>query len=173
MPLTGLGTFKSHVSNTALTLRVSEHECKLAQAQLNAYRLNRGIIAEIRAQAREHAIALPAIFIHVNRDGSLALAVGAEPSPWPEGMIMVRSVEEINITNWQVTGANVSIPQYQFDLEVRWTDNDGNPRTHTGTYRYPNDISSMPLNVRRHYAEAMVIAAVRVQLGINEWSDYA
>ena len=86
---------------------------------------------------------------------------------------MVRSVEEIKITNWQQTGSNVPIPQYQFDLEIKWTDNEGNPHTHNGTYRYPNDIASMPLKVRRCYAEDMVIAAVRVTLGLNVWSDYS
>ena len=71
------------------------------------------------------------------------------------------------------TGTSVSIPQYQFDLEIKWTDNEGSPHTHNGTYRYPNDIASMPLSVRRRYAEDMVIAAARVTLGLNEWDDYA
>ncbi|MCK4444176.1 MAG: hypothetical protein KAW09_06510 [Thermoplasmata archaeon] len=148
-------------------------ECQLTQVRRLAYRHKRSIVAEIKAQAREHGITLPDIFIHINRDGSLALATGAPPHVWPEGMIMVRSVEEINITNWQATGSTVPIPQYQFDLEIKWTDNEGNPHVHTGTYRYPNDIASMPLNVRRRYAEEMVIATVRVTLGINEWSDYS
>ncbi len=86
---------------------------------------------------------------------------------------MVRSVEEVNITNWQTTGSNVSIPQYQFDIEIKWTDNDEQPHIHIDTYRYPNDLSDMPLNVRRRYAEEMVIATARVRLGIDEWSDYS
>ena len=173
MDLKGLGTFKSHIGEQSISLRLGNRECQLTHAQLAAYRFNRGIVAEIKAQARAHGVELPRVFIHVNRDGSLALATGTPPIPWPEGMIMVRSVEEINITNWTATGSNVSIPQYQFDLEIKWTDNEGNPHTHNGTYRYPNDIASMPLNVRRRYAEDMVIAAARVQLGINEWDDYA
>jgi len=173
MELKGLGTFKSHVSAQALSLRVGGRECELSQAQLAAYRFDRGLVAEIKAQAREHGITLPDVFVHVNRDRSLALATGAVPHIWPEGMIMVRSVEEINITNWQATGSSVSIPQYRFDLEVKWTDNDGNPHAHSGTYRYPNDVASMPLNVRRRYAEEMVVATARVTLGIDEWGDYA
>jgi len=173
MALTGLGTFKSHVSNIALSLRENDKECGLIHPQLAAYRFNRAIVAEIKAQARENGVTLPDVFVHINRDGSLAFATGAEPIPWPEGMILARSVEEINVTNWSVTGLNVSIPQYRFDLEVKWTDNDGVPHVHTGTYRYPNDIASMPLNVRRRYAEDMIIAAVRVTLGINVWDDYA
>jgi len=138
-----------------------------------AYRFRIGIKAEVRAQARELGIELPDIFVHVNRDGSLGLATGEAPIPWPEGMIMVRSVEEVNVTNWVATGSSVSIPQYQFDLQILWTDNDGEPHEHNGTYRYPNDIAAMPLNVRRRYAEEMVVATARVTLGIDEWSDYS
>lgn len=178
MALKGLATFKSHIRDKAVSLRIDDQECQLAHTQLAAYRFDRGIIAEIRAQAREHGITLPDIFVHVNKDGNWALATGARPVPWPEGLspegeIMVRTVEEINITNWQATGSNVPILQYQFDLEIKWTDTDGNPHIHNGTYRYPNDISDMPLNVRRRYAEDMIIAQVRVTLGINEWDDYA
>ena len=173
MALTGLGTFKSHISNDAFSLRVSGKECRLVQLQLAAYRFSRAIVAEIKAQARENGVILPEIFVHINRDGSLALATGAEPIPWPEGMILARSVEEVNITNWTATGSNVSIPQYQFDLEIKWTDNSGNPRVHTGAYRYPNDIASMPLAVRRRYAEDMIVATARVALGIDTWDDYS
>lgn len=173
MALESLATFKSHVRDEAISLCVGGKKCRLTQAQMAAYRFNRGIIAEIKAQAREHGITLPDIFIHVNRDGSLALATGAPPRIWPEGMIMARSVEEVNVTNWQVTGSKVPIAQYQFDLEIKWTDNEGNPRVHNNTYRYPNDIAPMPLSVRRRYAEDMIIATARVTLGINEWSDYS
>jgi len=173
MELTGLGTFKSTVSNDALSLRASGKECKLEHPQLAAYRFCQSIRAEIKAQAREHGITLPDIFVHINRDGSLALATGEEPVPtWPEGMIMARSVQEINVTNWIQTAPTVKIQQYQFDLEVKWTDNDGVPHVHNGTYRYPNDIASMPLNVLRRYAEDMIIATARVTLGIDTWNDY-
>jgi len=83
-----------------------------------------------------------------------------------------QSVDEMNITNWQETGANVQIPQYSFDLEIKWTDQFGVKREHSGTYLYPNDISEMPNKVRRRFAEEMIVAAARVELGIDEWEGY-
>ena len=80
-----------------------------------------------------------------------------------------QGVEEINITNWQETGTNVNIPQYSFDLEIKWTDQFGAKREHSGTYLYPNDISEMPNKARRRFAEEMIVATARVELGIDEW----
>jgi len=83
-----------------------------------------------------------------------------------------RSVDEIWIKNWEQTGSTVSIPQYQFDLIIKWTDADGIKHQHSGTYQYPNDIATMPLAVRRRYAEEMILATARVTLGIDEWEQY-
>lgn len=85
----------------------------------------------------------------------------------------MRSVNEINITNWTVTGANVPFPQYQFNLEIKWTDENGVQHTHgPQQYRFPNDIANMPLEIRRAFAEQMIIATARVTLGVNSWEDY-
>lgn len=43
--------------------------------------------AELKRQADITADSLPNIFVHVNRDGSLALATGHEPDVWPEDEI--------------------------------------------------------------------------------------
>jgi len=94
------------------------------------------------------------------------------PSEYMENAMSAKNVDMINISNWQETGSSVPIPQYQFDLEIKWTDQDGEKHQHNGTYRYPNDISAMPNNVRKRYAEEMIIATARVMLGINEWEDY-
>lgn len=85
---------------------------------------------------------------------------------------MVRSVDQLNITNWTVTGSNVPFPQYQFDIELWWTTDDGVRHHHADTYQFPNDISDMPLKVRRTHAEEMIYQTVRVALGIDEWEDY-
>lgn len=85
---------------------------------------------------------------------------------------MTRSVDAINISNWQQTGSNVPIPQYQFDLQIIWTDDSGVRHEHNATYRYPNDLASMPLAVRREFAEQQIIATARVQLGIETWEMY-
>jgi hypothetical protein len=85
--------------------------------------------------------------------------------------MVARSVDQINITNWQVTGLNVSIPQYSFVIEIKWTDNSGVKHTYGPiTKKYPNDIADMPLAVRRQFAEQMIIMTARVALGIDEWS---
>lgn len=42
------------------------------------------IEVELKRQADITADSLSSIFVHVNRDGSLALATGAEPNVWPE-----------------------------------------------------------------------------------------
>jgi len=84
-----------------------------------------------------------------------------------------RTVDEINITNFNNTGATTPFSRYTFSLEVKWTDEQGVARSNgptTGTF--PNDLASMPLSVRRKFAEAMITATIRVQLGIDDWSQY-
>lgn len=85
---------------------------------------------------------------------------------------MARSVDAIYITNWQETGSTVPIPQYQFDLRIIWTDDSGVRHEHSATYQYPNDLASMPLVVRRRFAEEQITTVVRVQLGIDTWEQY-
>lgn len=85
-----------------------------------------------------------------------------------------QSVDRIDITDWSVTGRNVQIPQYQFTLEIWWTDSDGLARHQPPqVYQYPNDISAMPLNVRKAFANAMIVATVRVTLGIDTWEQHS
>lgn len=95
-----------------------------------------------------------------------------EPATKEAIMAVRSSVHEINIGNFQQTGQSVNIDQYSFDLEVKWTDDDGVYHEHSGTYRYPNDLASMPLRVRRTFAIEQIIAVVRVTLGIDDWSMY-
>ena len=86
----------------------------------------------------------------------------------------VRSVDEINISNWAVTGESIKIPQYSFTIEIKWTDSDGVKHTYGPTTKlYPNDIADMPLLVRKRFAEEMIIATARVALGIDTWESYA
>lgn len=85
----------------------------------------------------------------------------------------VRSVDQINITNFQNTGQFRQISHYTFDLEVKWTDSQGVKHTYGPTmHTFPDDLASMPLAVRRAFAEQMIMAVVRVTLGIDDWSMY-
>lgn len=84
-----------------------------------------------------------------------------------------RSVDEINISNFVNTGQTTPLARYTFTLHIKWVDAQGEAREHgPQTYTYPNDLASMPLAVRRMFAEKMIMAAARVALGIDEWSDY-
>lgn len=86
---------------------------------------------------------------------------------------MARSVDEINITNFVDTGQNGQISRYQFTLEVKWTDDQGIEHTHgPQQYTFPNALASMPMRIRRRFAEQMIEATARVALGISSWEDY-
>lgn len=83
-----------------------------------------------------------------------------------------RSVDEINITNFVNTGLTTAIPRYTFNLEIKYTDLQGVKRTYSATHTYPNDLTPMPLRVRRRFAEDQIKAVARVAAGIDTWEDY-
>ena len=83
-----------------------------------------------------------------------------------------RSVDEINISNVNPTGATIEVDQYSFDIQVKWTSHDGSKHQHSDTYVWPNVLSDVPNNVVKEFMQEMVIAKVRVALGIDEWENY-
>lgn len=86
---------------------------------------------------------------------------------------MTRSIDEINITNFVDTGLTTPMARYTFSLQIKWTDDSGVKRTNgPTTYTFPNDLATMPLLVRRRFAEDMITAMVRVTLGIDTWEQY-
>lgn len=86
---------------------------------------------------------------------------------------MARSVDEVHITNFVNTGLTTPFPRYTFSLEIRYTDDAGVARVHgPQTYTFPNDLGTMPLAVRRRFAEEMIRATARVALGIETWENY-
>lgn len=86
---------------------------------------------------------------------------------------MTRSIDEINIANFVNTGQTTPFSRYTFTLEIKWTNDAGVKQTHgPQTYTFPNDLTSMPLAVRRRFAEAMITATARVALGVSNWEDY-
>ena len=84
-----------------------------------------------------------------------------------------RSVDEINISNVHAIGTAVEVDQYSFDIQVKWTSHDGSKHEHSDTYVWPNVLSGVPNNVVKEFMQEMVIAKVRVALGIDDWDDYA
>lgn len=86
---------------------------------------------------------------------------------------MAQSIDEINITNFVNTGQTRQMNRYTFVLEIKWTDNQGIKQTYGPTiHDFPDDLSTMPLEVRRAFVEKMITAVVRVSLGIDTWEIY-
>ena len=83
-----------------------------------------------------------------------------------------RSVDEINISNVTSLGTTVPVNKYSFDIEVKWTDLQGGKHVHSDTYVWPNVLADVPNKVVREFMQEMVIAKVRVELGIDDWENY-
>lgn len=92
-----------------------------------------------------------------------------------ERKMATKSIEEINITNWQATGSNVPFPQFSFHLEMKWTNEQGEPQVHSDTYTFPNILqtapSPMPVSVLKIFVEQMIIALARVNVGQITWEE--
>lgn len=83
-----------------------------------------------------------------------------------------RNVDQVLIGNWQKTGPTPPVPQWSVDISVRWTDLEGGSHEHSGTYLFPNELAGIPLASLRQFMGGIIMAAVRVRLGINTWEDY-
>ena len=87
---------------------------------------------------------------------------------------MAKQLQEINISNFVNTGQTTPFQRYTFVLEIQWIDENGVEHVHgPQTYTFPNDLASMPLAVRRAFAEQMITATARVALGLDDWNMYA
>jgi hypothetical protein len=82
-----------------------------------------------------------------------------------------RNVDAIFIQNWQNMGTTVPVDKWSVDITVQWTDLEGAQHEHQGTYNFPNVLADVPLHVIRRFMEEIIIAKVRVTLGIDEWSE--
>lgn len=82
--LTRVATFKPGRRREAIVLEINGRQMKIDHADLSTFKNAKAMEAAIRAQAATSNVKLPPIFVHVNRDGSLALATGAAPNRWPE-----------------------------------------------------------------------------------------
>jgi len=86
---------------------------------------------------------------------------------------MARSVDEINITNWQELAQTTAVTRRSFDIEIKWTNDDGTKGTHSSLRTFPGALSAMPNEVLRRFVEQMIMAIVRVELGIDSWENYS
>lgn len=71
------------------------------------------------------------------------------------------------ISNWNDDGVTVPVPRYSVDITIHWTDEDGQERQHSDTYRFPNALAGVPLKRLRRYMEALILSEARIQLGID------
>ena len=82
-------------------------------------------------------------------------------------------VHQVNIGNWQTTGQSPRVTQYSVDVYVCWTDNEGTVHEHQGTYLFPNELADIPQEALRALMEQIIIAKLRVTLGISTWQEIA
>lgn len=77
--------------------------------------------------------------------------------------------KEVNVyfEGWHATGNNVSIPQYEVDITLEWTRNDGSKGTRTETAKFPNVLGQLTLSELREWMENIVIAEMRQRLEVD------
>lgn len=84
MALEAIGTHKSgKTDKPAVTIRVDGRTFSLSHEQVSD-RTGTQIVADLESAASLSGVDLPRLYVHVNRDGSLAVATGREPETWPE-----------------------------------------------------------------------------------------
>ena len=64
------------------------------------------------------------------------------------------------------------MPQWSVDITVKWTDTEGEGHERSGTYLFPNELVGIPPASLRHFMQEIIMAAVRVRLGIDTWENY-
>jgi N-dimethylarginine dimethylaminohydrolase len=84
MALQRVATWKRAEQGKAVLLVVDGKRIEINHASLTTLDTAEKIEAELQSQATTSNVQLPKIFVHVNRDGSVAVATGAEPRAWPE-----------------------------------------------------------------------------------------
>ncbi len=84
--LTAISTRKNRGTGRtkpAIALTLDDVTISLSHAEVSG-RTVVEIAGDLAERAAGHQIALPPIALHINRDGSLAIATGAAPDVWPE-----------------------------------------------------------------------------------------
>ena len=83
-----------------------------------------------------------------------------------------RNVDQVLIQNWTNMGVTRPVPRWSVDIAVKWTDLEGQAHEYAGTHYFPDELADIPLPVIRAFMEQMIMAKVRVTLGIDEWDNY-
>lgn len=80
MAIRRIATSRAGKGRPAFALEVDDKLIELEHADLSTHNTSEKVLAEVERLAQQ---SLP-IFIHFNRDGSLAVATGWPPDVWPE-----------------------------------------------------------------------------------------
>ena len=84
MPLTRIACWKDSKQGNSVVIEIDRVKFEITHTDLTTYNTVEKIKSEIERQASLSAKQLPEIFFHKNKDGSIAIATGAEPEIWPE-----------------------------------------------------------------------------------------
>ena len=84
MSLTRIATWKDAKQGKAVLLVVDGETMEITHADLTTFDTEKKMKDELERQASVGNVQPPAIFVHINRDDSIALAAGAAPDVWPE-----------------------------------------------------------------------------------------
>lgn len=84
---------------------------------------------------------------------------------------MTRSVDEMNHGTWTNLLNTVPVPQYEIEIEFKWTDDNGDPRSNIKTYIFPNILGSIPLGRLGRYMLEIAAKEARIRLGIDPDPD--
>lgn len=84
MSISRIATTRDARKSYAILIETGRGRYQLTVADLLTYDTARKIETELKRQASTTADSLPDVYVHVNRDGSLALATGQVPDIWPE-----------------------------------------------------------------------------------------
>lgn len=91
MALTRVAT-SSRTEKAAALLVVDGHTLELSQAQVTD-KTEVQIETALESAAALSNVQLPRVYVHINDDGSIALATGVEPATWPEDETIPKEIE--------------------------------------------------------------------------------
>ena len=84
---------------------------------------------------------------------------------------MARNVDEMNHGAWTNLFNTVPVPQYEIEIEFKWTDDNGDPQSNTSTYTFPNVLGGIPLKRLGRYMLEIANREARIVLGIDPDPD--
>lgn len=78
--------------------------------------------------------------------------------------------KDVNVyfENWKATGSTVNVPQFEVQIRLEWTRNDGSKATRSETARFPNVLGQLALAELREWMENILVAEMRQRLEVDK-----